>query len=476
MAAYPELKLLIGGRWRGADAGEPVIDPADGATIGSLPHADQGDLDEAVAAAVAGQRAWSRIAPAEREQIMLKAARLLDERSEEIADAITRDQGRPLADSRAEVATARDRIVWDASEGRRLYGRVIPSRPGLTQTVTRHPLGVVAAFTPWNYPMASPTRKVAGALAAGCSIILKGAEETPAGPYHLVKAFADAGVPDGAVNLVFGRPAEISEYLIARKEVRLITFTGSVPVGKHLAGLAAKAMKPAILELGGNSPAIICADADVELAARLAVKAKSRNAGQVCTSPTRFFVHRSVHDAFVEAFAAGAAALRLGRGHDPDSDMGPLINQRRLDAVQAYVADAVARGARVAAGGKRPELGGWFYPLTVLADVPADALAMIEEPFGPLALVTPFDDLGEAIAAANSVDFALSAFAFTDSAAVIARLSAELECGALAINHFTSTTPEAPFGGAKDSGYGREGGVEGLEGYTYTKTVSQQAG
>lgn len=469
---YPEIKLFIAGVWTSSGKRTPIINPSTGAPAGELPHASLADLDRALESAVAAQKQWARLAPGEREAIMVRAAHILKERSEDICHAIVTDQGKTIPEARVEVATAIDRILWDASEGRRLYGRIVPARPGMRQLVTRHPLGVVAAFTPWNYPLASPTRKVAGALAAGCSIILKGAEETPSGAMALVRAFADAGVPAGVVNLVFGTPAEISEHLIPKPDVRLITFTGSVPVGKHLAALAGAHMKPAILELGGNSPVIVCEDADPAQVARASALAKARNAGQVCVSPTRFFVHEKIYDAFVRGFGAAASDVRVGAGEDPDSVMGPLANARRLEAIESYVDDALSRGARVAAGGHRLARAGNYYPLTVLADVAPDARAMVEEPFGPLALVAPYRDLDDAIARANSVDFALSAYAFTDSARYAAKLSDDLECGALAINHFVSTVPEAPFGGLKDSGYGREGGIEGLDCYTYTKTVS----
>jgi succinate-semialdehyde dehydrogenase/glutarate-semialdehyde dehydrogenase len=339
--------------------------------------------------------------------------------------------------------------------------------------VTRHPLGIVAAFTPWNYPLASPTRKVAGALAAGCSIILKGAEETPAGAIELVRAFVDAGVPNGVVNLVFGKPADISATLIPRPEVKLVTFTGSVPVGKHLAALCGQHMKPAIMELGGNSPVIVWDDIDADAVAAASVIGKARNAGQVCVSPTRFFVHEAVHDRFVARFADGAKALKVGAGLDPALEMGPLANQRRLDAVERYVADAVACGARLLAGGSRIGNQGALYPMTVLADVPDHARAMIEEPFGPIALIQKVSDLDEAIAKANSVDFGLAAYAFTDRATVAARLSEEVACGSLSINHYTSSFPDIPFGGIKDSGYGREGGTEGLDCYTFTRATTQ---
>jgi succinate-semialdehyde dehydrogenase/glutarate-semialdehyde dehydrogenase len=473
---YPELKFLIGGQWRRAAPGEDVINPSDGSVIAQLPHAGRAELDDAIAAAERGLAVWRKVPPAEREAMLLRAADLLGERKEAIAQSIALDQGKTLPEARSEVDTARQRIIWDAAEGRRLYGRIIPSQPGFRKMSLRYPIGVVAAFTPWNYPLASPTRKVAGALAAGCSIILKGAEETPSGPMALISAFHDAGVPEGVVNLVYGKPAEISEYLIPHPAIRLVTFTGSVPVGKHLAALCGKHMKPAIMELGGNSPVIVWEDADVDALGALSAKGKSRNAGQVCVSPTRFFVHDRVYDRFVESFAAAAAATRAGNALSAESEMGPLINQRRLDAITDLVADARARGARVASGGERQGNAGFVYPLTVLADMPDDARAMIEEPFGPLALIQRIESLDEAIAKANSVPFGLAAYAFTDSARVSARLIDEVECGSLSIGHYTSSYPEVPFGGIKDSGYGREGGAEGLDGYTFVKGVTQLTG
>ncbi len=473
---YPEIRFLIGGQWRSAAPGEPIVNPSDGSTIAELPHAGRAELDAAIAAAEQGLKAWRAVPPAEREKIMNRAADLLGERREEVAYGLALDQGKTLDEARSEVDIARSRIVWDAAEGRRLYGRVIPARPGMRQMALRFPVGIVAAFTPWNYPLASPTRKVAGALAAGCAIILKGAEETPSGPLRLVEAFHDAGVPDGVVNLVFGKPAEISEYLIPHPAIRLITFTGSVPVGRHLAALAGRHMKPAIMELGGNSPVIVWDDIDVDAVATLSASGKARNAGQVCVAPTRFFVHDRVYDEFVGKFGEAAAAMTAGDALAPGTKMGPLINQRRLDAVEGYVADALAEGARLAAGGQRVGNAGFVYPLTVIADVPDHARAMREEPFGPLALVSRVTGIDEAIAKANSVGFGLAAYGFTDSARIAARMIDEVECGSLSLNHLTSSFPEVPFGGIKDSGYGREGGSEGLDGYTYVKGVTQLTG
>jgi succinate-semialdehyde dehydrogenase/glutarate-semialdehyde dehydrogenase len=344
----------------------------------------------------------------------------------------------------------------------------------MRHTVLRQPIGVVAAFSPWNFPMSSPARKVAGALSSGCAIILKASEETPAGAVQLVRAFADAGLPPGVLNLVFGTPSEISEYLIPQPAVRLVTFTGSIPVGKHLAGLAGRHMKPAIMELGGHAPVIVCDDFDPADSGKTSAIGKSRNAGQVCVSPTRFFVQEGVYDRFTRAFAESAAAIKVGDGLDPKNQMGPLANDRRLAAMEMFVADATAKGARVVAGGSRIGNRGYFYPLTVLADVPDDARAMHEEPFGPLALLSPVKTVDEAIEKANSLPYGLAAYAFTHSARNVEALAERVEVGNLSINHLTASFAETPFGGVKDSGYGREGGTEGLECYTVAKNVSHR--
>lgn len=470
---YPEIELYIGGHWRRASGG-PIINPADESVLGTVPHATRADLDDALDAAAKGFAVWRNTAPNTRAQIILRAAALIRARSDDMARAMTLEQGKPLDQARLEILRGCDIIEWDATEGMRLYGRVIPAGPGLQHAVHRQPIGPVAAFSPWNFPMSSPARKVAGALSSGCSIILKASEETPAGALQLVRAFHDAGLPAGVLNLVFGDPAEISSYLVPSPAIRLITFTGSVPVGKHLASMAGQHMKPAIMELGGHGPVIVCGDVDPVTTAALSVTAKSRNAGQVCVAPTRFFVQESSFETFAQAFAEGASRLRIGNGLDPSTQLGPLANPRRIEAMERLVSDAAARGARVLAGGQRIGNRGYFYPLTVLADVPDSALAMNEEPFGPLALVNPVRDLDEAIAKANALPFGLAAYAFTNSADNAQRLSNDVETGNLSINHFVASTAETPFGGVKDSGYGREGGTEGLSCYTVARNVSHK--
>jgi succinate-semialdehyde dehydrogenase/glutarate-semialdehyde dehydrogenase len=468
---YPDLQLFVGGEWKSAD-GQPVLNPADESVIGTVPHATRADLDAALSAAENGFRTWRKTSPAKRAEIILKAAQLVRERVEEMAVAMTLEQGKPIAQSRLEILRGCDIIEWDATEGRRVYGRVIPSEPGMRHTVLRQPIGVVAAFSPWNFPMSSPARKVASALAAGCAIILKASEETPAGAVQLAHAFQDAGLPPGVLNLVFGVPADISEYLIPQPAIRLVTFTGSIPVGKTLAAMAGRHMKPAIMELGGHAPVIVCEDADPVTSAATSVIGKSRNAGQVCVSPTRFFVHEAIYDEFTAAFAEKARAVKVGDGLDPSNQMGPLANHRRIETMEAFVADAQQKGARVLAGGSRIGNRGYFYPLTVLADLPDDARAMHEEPFGPLALINPVASLDDAIEKANALPYGLAAYAFTRSARNADRLAEGIEVGNLSINHFVASIAETPFGGVKDSGYGREGGTEGLQCYTVAKNVS----
>jgi succinate-semialdehyde dehydrogenase / glutarate-semialdehyde dehydrogenase len=475
MAQYPELKLYVGGEWR-AREGRPVINPADESVVGTVPHATRADLDDALAAAEKGFKIWSATSPARRAEIIVKAAQLARGRVEEMAVAMTLEQGKPIAQSRLEIQRGCDIIEWDAQEGRRAYGRVIPSEPGMRHTVLRQPIGPVAAFSPWNFPMSSPARKIGGALSAGCSIILKASEETPAGAVQLVKAFADAGLPSGVLNLVFGEPSEISEYLIPQPGIRLVTFTGSIPVGKRLAAMAGQHMKPCIMELGGHAPVIVCDDVDPGQTAATSVIGKTRNAGQVCVSPTRWFVEERIYDRFAKAFAEKAAAVKVGNGLDPDNQMGPLANPRRVDMMEALVSDARAKGAKVLTGGSRIGNRGYYYPVTVLADLPDDARAMNEEPFGPLALVNRVKTLDEAIAKANALPFGLAAYAFTNSARNAERLSERVEAGNLSINHFVASIAETPFGGVKDSGYAREGGIEGLSHYTVVKNVSHLTG
>ncbi|MBB4122051.1 NAD-dependent succinate-semialdehyde dehydrogenase [Martelella radicis] len=467
-------QMLIAGEWCGGGAGTAdVLNPATGAVIGAVAMADRADLDRALDAAAAAFVTWSRVSAYERSAILRKAADLLRSRAEAIGRLMTSEQGKPFPEAKGEVMGSADHIDWAAEEGRRIYGRVIPSRaPNVSQISHRVPLGVVAGFSPWNFPVSQAVRKIAGALGAGCPIIVKCPEETPFSCVELVRCFADAGVPAGVVNLVYGVPADISEYLIPAAPVRMITFTGSIPVGKHLGELAARHVKRCTLELGGHSPFIVAEDANVDAALALAVGLKFRNAGQVCASPSRFMVHERHYERFVDGFVKGAEALKVGEGFADGVQMGPLANARRLEAMEAFVADAAARGATVRTGGRRIGNEGYFYAPTVLTDVPDDARLMVEEPFGPVAPIAPFSSLETAIEKANQLPFALAAFAFGSSQHTVSQLADGLEAGMVSINHFGIASPETPFGGMKESGYGSEGGVEGMEAFVTTKFVS----
>ena len=476
---YPDVSLYIAGRWRGGASGQTIdiLNPANGEAIGKLARAGREDLDEALAAAAKGFAVWRKISAWDRSKIMRRAADIVRERQEMIAALLTREQGKPLAEARMEVAGASEMLEWYAEEGKRAYGRAIPARnPGVMQLSLREPVGVVAAFTPWNFPVGQAMRKISAALAAGCAIILKGPEETPAACAELVRAFADADLPDGVVQLVYGVPAEISEYLIPHPLIRKVSFTGSTQVGKRLAELSGAHMKRVTMELGGHSPAIVFNDADIDQAVRLLAAAKFRNAGQVCISPTRFLIQQEVYEPFLQRFVAAAEQVKLGDGLDPGTQMGPLANDRRIAAMESFIAEAVQKGAKVVTGGKRRGNKGYFFEPTVLTDVPTDTRVMREEPFGPLALIRPFGTFDEAIKEANRLAYGLATYGYTRSAARAAALAAEVESGLVGINHHAVALPETPAGGVKDSGYGSEGGAEGLEPYLVTKFVSQSFG
>ncbi|GLZ06123.1 NAD-dependent succinate-semialdehyde dehydrogenase [Actinomadura sp. NBRC 104412] len=473
--AYPPPRLFIAGTWRPSSASgrtAPVLNPANERVIGEVPLVATAELDEALAAAGTGFAAWRNTPIARRTAILHDAADRLTARADEVARIMTLEQGKPFKEARGEALRVADALRWDADDARRAYGRVIPSADDTLLTVRREPIGPVAAFTPWNFPAGSPMRKMAAALSAGCSIIIKASEETPGTACALVRCFEEAGVPAGALNLVFGEPAEVSAHLIAAPQTRLIAFTGSVPVGKLLAAAAGAEMKPCLMELGGHAPVIVCADADPVAAARRAATAKFINAGQVCTSPSRFLVHESLLEEFVDAFVQAAEAVVVGDGLEDGVTMGPLANERRLKAMDELVADATARGAKVLCGGSRIDRPGFFFPPTVLTGVPADARLMREEPFGPVAPITPFGDLDEALRIANSLPYGLAAYGFTRSSATAERLVRGFEAGILSINHCGGSVHEAPSGGVKSSGYGKEGGPEGLDAYLVTKRVS----
>jgi succinate-semialdehyde dehydrogenase / glutarate-semialdehyde dehydrogenase len=473
---YPPLTLLIEGEWLGTE-GRPtlaVVNPATEEILGQLPQASHADLERALAAAARAWPAWRAHSPVVRGRILKKAADLLRERSEQIAVNATREQGKSIIESRIEVGMAADIFEWYAEEGRRAYGRVLPQRaPGLRLTVVKEPVGPVAAFAPWNFPLGNPARKIGAALAAGCTCIMKPAEEAPASALAIARALVDAGLPSGVLAVVFGVPAEISAQLIASPIIRKISFTGSVPVGKQLMKLAAEGMKRTTMELGGHAPVLVFDDIDIERVLELSVTAKFRNAGQVCVSPTRFLVQRSIFEPFAAGLAARAAALPVGNGLDESNRMGPLAHRRRVAAVDSIIEDARRCGARVLTGGQRLQRAGFFYAPTVLAEVPAHARIMNEEPFGPVAIVNPFDDFDAVIAEANHLPFGLAAFAFTNTARRVNLLGERIEAGMVGINSFLISINESPFGGVKESGHGSEEGIEGLDACLVTKFISE---
>ena len=472
---YPNVLLHIDGAWVAAQDGRTldVPNPATGEINGTVAHASRADLDLALAAAQRGFQTWRQMSAYDRSKIMRRVADVIRERADAIAPLMTAEQGKPVGEARLETLLAGDILDWFAEEARRTYGRVIPARAGgITQLSLREPVGPVAAFTPWNFPINQANRKIAIALAAGCSIIVKGPEETPASCMELVRCYVDGGVPPGVVQLVFGVPAEISEYLIPHPVIRKISFTGSTPVGKHLAALAGAHMKRATMELGGHAPAIVFEDADLVAATKLLAASKFRNAGQVCISPTRFLVQEGVFDEVVDGFVKQVAKVRVGDGMTEGVTMGPLANPRRVQAMEGLLADAVQKGAEIRTGGKRIGNKGNFFEPTVVTGATREMRLMNEEPFGPVATFVPFKGLEDVLEEANRLPFGLASYAFTRSGKVAAALGERLEAGMLTVNHIGLALPEVPFGGMKESGYGSEGGSEAVEAYLATKFVT----
>lgn len=473
---YKDVSLFIDGAWGPSASGKTltVVNPATGDALGSLAHAGIADLDRALAAAEKGFATWRKVSAFDRGKVMRKAAELIRSRADDIAKLMTQEQGKPLAEAKGETMAAADVIEWFAEEAKRAYGRVIPARAeGVYQLVIKEPVGPVACFTPWNFPINQAVRKISAALAAGCSVILKGPEETPASCAELVRAYADAGVPAGVVNLVYGVPSEISEYLIPHPTIRKISFTGSTAVGKQLAALAGLHMKRVTMELGGHAPAIVFDDADLEVASKILATNKFRNAGQVCVSPTRFLVQEKVFEDFVGRFVKIAEAVKVGDGLEAGTTMGPLANPRRVTAMEGFIADAVQKGAEVKTGGKRIGNKGNFFEPTVLTNVTREMRAMNEEPFGPLALMVPFRSFDDVVEEANRLPFGLASYAYTTSVKTANAIASKVEAGMMSINHHGLALPEVPFGGIKDSGYGSEGGLEAIEAYLNFKFVTQ---
>lgn len=472
---YPrKLRLPIAGAWIGADDHETlgVDNPADGTELGRLPIASARDIDNAVAAASEAFPSWRSVAPEVRGRILRDAAALLRERAELIATISTLEQGKTRAEMRLEVEMAAAALEWSAEEGRRSYGRILPPRtPGTRASVMREPVGPIAAMTPWNFPVVGPARKIGPALAAGCTCVLKPAEESPASALEVARALFDAGLPEGVLSVVAGNPAELSRRLLTAPEIRKLSFTGSAAVGKGLLHLAAETITRTTMELGGHAPVIVLDDADLEVALAHSVFMKYRNAGQICISPTRFYVHETVYEDFAAGFAAAAQQLVVGDGLDDTTQMGPLAHERRVASVSELVEDARERGAEVLAGGHQLDRAGWFYAPTVLGRVPVEARIMHEEPFGPVAVLTPIAGVDDAVEQANRLPYGLAAYAFTRDARRARDLGERLEAGIVGINTYAVAAPEMPFGGVKESGFGSEDGTEGVDAHLVTKAL-----
>ncbi|MBO9353134.1 aldehyde dehydrogenase family protein [Bordetella petrii] len=472
---YEQLALYIDGEFLTGEGRrtQDVINPASLEVLGQLPHATEADLDRALAAAQRAFESWKHSSPMERSAILRKVATLSRERAKEIGRNMTLDQGKPLAESVGEIASCAEHADWHAEECRRIYGRVVPPRnPNVRQFVVREPIGVCAAFTPWNFPYNQAIRKIAAALGAGCTVILKGPEDSPSAVMAIARMFHEAGLPKGCLNIVWGEPAKISDYLIRSPIVRKVSFTGSVPVGKQLAALAGAHMKRVTMELGGHSPVLVFDDADVGRAAEMLAKFKVRNAGQVCVSPTRFYVQEGAYEQFLARFTEVLKGVKVGDGLEDGTQMGPLAHERRVPTMTKFVEDAKKHGGKIALGGEPLDRKGFFFSPTVVTDLPDDSMLMTEEPFGPLAPVVRFKDTDEVLRRANSLPFGLSSYVFTNSLQTATKVSNGLEAGMVNINHFGSALAETPFGGIKDSGIGSEGGLETFDGYLVTKFIT----
>jgi len=471
--SYPVPELLINGCWRAGQGqgATPVHDPATKVVLGRVRHASSADLDDALQAVDEGFEHWRRVPALQRQRLIRQAVGLMRERSDLLARVLTLEQGKPLPQAKAEIEVAAAMIEWYADQAQRVYGRIIPGPSAqVDYEVRKEPIGPCFLLSPWNVPVILAARKIGGALAAGCACIVKPPEETAGAVALMIQCFLDAGLPDGVVNMVLGVPAEVSSHIMASPVIRKISFTGSVQVGKQLARLAANHLQRVTLELGGHSPVIIAEDADLDRYVPELVQAKFRNAGQLCHAPTRFFVHRDRYRDFVERFATIAQQLRQGHGLEEQTDLGPLANERRQLAMQQLVQDMKPYGELVT-GGQTGRDSGWFFQPTIFADVAPDAPAMRDEPFGPVALVRPFDSYQTVLQEANASRFGLGAYVFTDSAARQHWFIEALQAGSIAINSTVASVAQAPFGGVRDSGYGYESGEEGLEGYLHSKFI-----
>ncbi|MGO9424480.1 MAG: NAD-dependent succinate-semialdehyde dehydrogenase [Steroidobacteraceae bacterium] len=474
----PDPKMFIDGERLGAAgrATHRVVNPATGAALAELPLATAADLDRALDTAARGFRRWRAASAAERSRVLAGAAHLMRERIERIATIATLEEGKTLPEARGELHMAAALFDFYAGEVQRIYGRVLVRPAGTLSRVMKEPVGPVAAFCPWNFPIGNPARKLGAAIGAGCSIIIKPPEEAPRSALEVLNCLLDAGLPPDVASCVFGVPDQVSRHLLASPVIRKVSFTGSVAVGKHLMKLAAEGSQRTTMELGGHGPVLIFEDADLSKALDLLVAHKFRNAGQVCVSPTRFYVQQGIYERFAKEFAVRAAKLKVGDGLDAASQMGPMANIRRPDAIEAFIGDALKAGARVAAGGERgggTHRDGYFFRPTVLTDVPLEARVMNEEPFGPVALMRPFKTFDEAVEQANRLPYGLAAYCFTENGRRALLLGDAIESGMIGINTTMIGGADSPFGGVKDSGHGSEDGPEGLDACLVLKSIHQ---
>jgi succinate-semialdehyde dehydrogenase / glutarate-semialdehyde dehydrogenase len=475
MTAYPALCLIVDGERLsgGGRRTHAVVNPATAEVLGELPLADAADLDRALEAAQRGFARWRKVPPAQRGKVLQEAARLILERQESLARIATMEQGKPLVESRGEVMMVVNLFNFYAAECQRVYGRTLVRPEGMRSEVRYEPVGPVAAFSPWNFPLGNVGRKLGAPIAAGCSVIMKSAEETPASALGIIQALYDAGLPADVAQAVFGVPDEVSRHLLGSPVIRKLSFTGSTVVGKHLMGLAAQNMLRTTMELGGHGPVLVFGDADIDRALDVMTPHKYRNAGQVCVSPTRFIVEESVYDRFRAGFAERAKRVKVGNGLEDGTQMGPMANPRRPDAMERLIGDAVQRGAKLLAGGERLGNQGFFYAPSALAEVPLDAQIMNEEPFGPVAIINPLPSEEAMIAEANRLPYGLAAYAWTNDAKRQQRLGRELEAGMVGLNTVMIAGADSPFGGVKWSGHGAEDGPEGLLACMVLKSVHE---
>ncbi len=475
MTQYPTLHMIIDGE-RVSGGGRrtfPVVNPATGETIGEVPLAEPADLDRALEVAERGFKMWRKSTPQERAAVLTGAARLMLERADDLARIATMEQGKPFHEAKIELMMNVGLFNFYAGECSRIYGRELVRPEGMRSTVRWEPVGPVAAFAPWNFPLGNPGRKLGAPVAAGCSVILKSAEETPASALGVLQCLLDAGLPKEVAQAVFGVPDEVSRHLLGSPIIRKLSFTGSTVIGKHLAKLAADNMIRTTMELGGHGPVLVFSDADVDKALETCVGGKYRNAGQVCVSPTRFIVEENVFERFRDGFIAGAKRQVVGNGLDAGTTMGPMANPRRPEAMDRLIGNAVAKGAKLGAGGERIGNQGFFYAPSVISEVPLDADIMNEEPFGPVAIINPFKGEEAMIAEANRLPYGLAAYSWTNDVQRQRRLAAQLEAGMVGINTHMIGGADAPFGGVKWSGHGSEDGPEGVKACMVLKAVHE---